>query len=211
MDLALFALRIVAGLLMAGHGAQKLFGSFGGHGIAGTGQFFESLGLRPGQRHARLAGLSEFGGGLLLALGLVTPLGAAAIIGVMTVAILTVHLPKGLWATEGGYEYNVVLIAIAFALGCAGPGGWSIDHALGLNTGGVGWGVAALGAGVLGGIGMLIAARGRGAAQREPEPAEGRMAPSPVPEPAASDARFTRDPLTEPVREPAPDPLDRRQ
>jgi putative oxidoreductase len=211
MDLALFALRIVAGLLMAGHGAQKLFGSFGGHGIAGTGQFFESLGLRPGQRHARLAGLSEFGGGLLLALGLITPLGAAAIIGVMTVAILTVHLPKGLWATEGGYEYNVVLIAIAFALGCAGPGGWSIDHALGLNTGGVGWGVAALGAGVLGGIGMLIAARGRGAAQREPEPAEGRMAPSPVPEPAASDARFTRDPLTEPVREPAPDPLDRRQ
>jgi putative oxidoreductase len=211
MDLALFALRIVAGLLMAGHGAQKLFGSFGGHGIAGTGQFFESLGLRPGQRHARLAGLSEFGGGLLLALGLITPLGAAAIIGVMTVAILTVHLPKGLWATEGGYEYNVVLIAIAFALGCAGPGGWSIDHALGLNTGGVGWGVAALGAGVLGGIGTLIAARGRGAAQREPEPAEGRMAPSPVPEPAASDARFTRDPLTEPVREPAPDPLDRRQ
>jgi putative oxidoreductase len=211
MALALFALRIVAGLLMAGHGAQKLFGSFGGHGIAGTGQFFESLGLRPGQRHARLAGLSEFGGGLLLALGLITPLGAAAIIGVMTVAILTVHLPKGLWATEGGYEYNVVLIAIAFALGCAGPGGWSIDHALGLNTGGVGWGVAALGAGVLGGIGMLIAARGRGAAQREPEPAEGRMAPSPVPEPAASDARFTRDPLTEPVREPAPDPLDRRQ
>jgi putative oxidoreductase len=211
MDLALFALRIVAGLLMAGHGAQKLFGSFGGHGIAGTGQFFESLGLRPGQRHARLAGLSEFGGGLLLALGLITPLGAAAIIGVMTVAILTVHLPKGFWATEGGYEYNVVLIAIAFALGCAGPGGWSIDHALGLNTGGVGWGVAALGAGVLGGIGMLIAARGRGAAQREPEPAEGRMAPSPVPEPAASDARFTRDPLTEPVREPAPDPLDRRQ
>ena len=95
MDLALFALRIVAGLLMAGHGAQKLFGSFGGHGIAGTGQFFESLGLRPGQRHARLAGLSEFGGGLLLVLGLLTPLGAAAVIGVMTVAILTVHLPKG--------------------------------------------------------------------------------------------------------------------
>jgi putative oxidoreductase len=210
MDLALFALRIVAGLLMAGHGAQKLFGSFGGHGIAGTGQFFESLGLRPGQRHARLAGLSEFGGGLLLALGLLTPLGAAAIIGVMTVAILTVHLPKGPWATEGGYEYNVVLIAIAFALGCAGPGGWSLDHALGLNTGGVGWGLAALGAGVLGGIGMLIAARG-GAAQREPEPAAARTAPSPVPEPAASDARFSRDPLNEPEREPAPDPLDRRQ
>jgi putative oxidoreductase len=210
MDLALFALRIVVGLLMAGHGAQKLFGSFGGHGIAGTGQFFESLGLRPGQRHARLAGLSELGGGLLLVLGFLTPLGAAAIIGVMTVAILTVHLPKGPWVTEGGYEYNAVLIAIAFALGCAGPGGWSIDHGLGLNAGGVGWGLAALGAGVLGGMGMLIAARGGGAAERRREPAAARTVPSPVPEPAASDARFTRDPATQPMREPARDPLDRR-
>jgi putative oxidoreductase len=210
MDLALFALRIVAGLLMAGHGAQKLFGSFGGHGIAGTGQFFESLGLRPGHRHARLAGLSELGGGLLLVLGLLTPLGAAAVIGVMTVAILTVHLSKGPWSSDGGYEYNLVLISIAFALGCAGPGGWSIDHALGLNTGGVGWGLAALGAGVLGGMGMLIAARGGGGAQRDRKPAAARTAPSPVPEPADGDARFTHDPATQPMREPARDPLDRR-
>jgi putative oxidoreductase len=203
MDLALFALRIVAGLLMAGHGAQKLFGSFGGHGIAGTGQFFESLGLRPGQRHARLAGLSEFGGGLLLVLGLLTPLGAAAVIGVMTVAILTVHLPKGPWATEGGYEYNVVLIAIAFALGCAGPGGWSVDHALGLDTGGIGWGLAALGAGVLGGIGMLIAARGGGRGQPAAAQPAARPVASPVPEPATTvDERF--------AREPAREPLDRR-
>lgn len=202
MDLALFALRIVVGLLMAGHGAQKLFGSFGGHGIAGTGQFFESLGLRPGQRHARVAGLGEFAGGLLLALGLLTPLGAAAIIGVMTVAILTVHGPKGPWVTDGGYEYNLVLITIAFALASAGPGGWSLDRALGLDSGGEGWGLAALAAGVLGGIGALISARGRA---REPAPVA-RPAASPVPEPATGDARFSRDP----VAEPGPDPLDRR-
>lgn len=201
MDLALFALRVVVGLLMAGHGAQKLFGSFGGHGIAGTGQFFESLGLRPGERHARLAGLGEMGGGVLLVLGLLTPLGAAAIIGVMTVAILTVHLPKGPWVTEGGYEYNGVLIAVAFALGCAGPGAWSIDNAIGLDTAGAGWGLAALGAGVLGGMGALISARGGAPA----EPAT-RPVASPVPEPATGDPRFSREPATEPVR----DPLDRR-
>src|SRR3954465_5535412 len=165
MDLALFVLRIVVGGLFAAHGAQKLFGAFGGHGIAGTGQFFEALGLRPGERHARVAGLSEFGGGLLLVLGLLTPLGAAAIIGVMTVAVLTVHAPKGWQNTEGGYEYNAVLAAVAFALAAAGPGGWSVDHAAGLNLEGAAWGIAALAAGVLGGIGALLSARGAG---REP-------------------------------------------
>src|SRR6476620_9965752 len=78
MDLALFVLRIVVGGLFAAHGAQKLFGSFGGHGLAGTGQFFEQLGLKPGERHARFAGWAEFGGGLLLVVGFLTPLGAAA-------------------------------------------------------------------------------------------------------------------------------------
>ena len=194
MDLALFVLRIVVGGLFAAHGAQKLFGALGGHGIAGTGQFFESLGLRPGQRHARLAGLSEFGGGLLLVLGFLTPLGAAAIIGVMTVAILTVHGPKGWQNTAGGYEYNVVLGAVAFALAAAGPGAWSIDHALGLDWG-TGWGFVALAAGILGGVGALISARG---AAREP------VAPA---EPAG-EPRFARDPAREPV-EPV-EPLDRR-
>src|SRR3954447_3337696 len=95
MDLALIALRLVVGLLFAAHGAQKLFGSLGGHGLARTGQFFQQLGLRPGRRHATVAGVAEFGRGLLLVLGLFTPLGATAIIGVMTVAILTVHGAKG--------------------------------------------------------------------------------------------------------------------
>src|SRR5215207_3208949 len=176
MDLALLVLRVVVGGLFAAHGAQKLFGSFGGHGRAGTGQFFEQLGLRPGRRHATIAGVCEFGGGLLLLLGLLTPLGAAAIIGVMTVAILTVHGPKGWQNTEGGYEYNVVLAIVAFALAAAGPGDWSIDHAIGFD-GGVGWGFAALAAGVLGGIAALLSARGAGRAQ-----------------PTAAEPRFSREP-----------------
>jgi putative oxidoreductase len=200
MDLAMFVLRIVVGGLFAAHGAQKLFGSFGGHGIAGTGQFFESLGLKPGERHARFAGLGEFGGGVLLILGFLTPLGAAAIIGVMTVAVLTVHAPKGWQNTEGGYEYNVVLAAAAFALAGAGPGGWSIDHALGFDTGGAGWALAALGAGILGGMGALLSARGSGRRpQAQPAP---RTVASPVPEPA--EPRFARD--EEPVRPREPQP-----
>jgi putative oxidoreductase len=185
MDLAMLVLRVVVGGLFAAHGAQKLFGSLGGHGIAGTGQFFEGLGLRPGERHARLAGLGEFGGGLLLILGLLTPLGAAAVIGVMTVAILTVHAPKGWQATEGGYEYNVVLAAVAFALAAAGPGAWSIDHAIGFD-GGVAWGFLALAAGVLGGMGALISARGAG---RQPQ---AQPAPATVQQPAA-EPRFDRE------------------
>jgi putative oxidoreductase len=201
MDLALFVLRIVVGGLFAAHGAQKLFGSFGGHGIAGTGQFFEQLGLKPGERHARLAGVGEFGGGLLLVLGFLTPLGAAAIIGTMTVAILTVHGPKGWQNTEGGYEYNVVLATAAFALAAAGPGAWSIDHGLGLDWG-AGWGFVALAAGILGGMGALISARGAG---REPVATQATMAQP------AGEPRFSRDPAREPVEPVEPvEPLDRR-
>jgi putative oxidoreductase len=163
MDLALFVLRAVVGLLLVGHGAQKLFGSFGGHGLAGTGQFFEGLGLTPGRRNAMAAGLGEFAGGLLLVVGLFTPFAAAAIIGVMVVAILTVHAPKGPWATDGGYEYNAVLIAVAFALAGAGPGAFSLDNAFGLNLAGTGWALGALAAGILGGIAALLSARGAAA------------------------------------------------
>src|SRR4051812_37901080 len=194
MNLAHLALRAVVGLLMAGHGSQKLFGSFGGHGLAGTGGFFESLGLRPGRRHARLAGLAELGGGLLLLFGLLTPLGAAALIGVMTVAILIVHGSKGPWVTDGGYEYNLVLIAVAFALAAGGPGAWSLDHALGLNSGGEGWGLAALAAGILGGIGALLSARGAGRSQPPAPPEPARPRPVADPEP-----RFTRDPVQDPA------------
>jgi putative oxidoreductase len=156
MNLGLLILRLVVGLLFVGHGAQKLFGWFGGHGIEGTGGFFEGLGLRPGRAHALAAGLAEAAGGLLLALGLITPVASAALIGVMTVAVLTAHLPKGLWVTNGGYEYNLVLAAVAFALSSIGAGAWSVDHALTLSDHGVLWGIGALAVGLLGGIGMVL-------------------------------------------------------
>jgi putative oxidoreductase len=165
MDLGLLALRLVVGFLFAGHGAQKLFGAFGGHGLAGTAQFFESTGLRPGTLHARAAGTAEFAGGLLLAAGLFTPFAAAAIIGVMTAAILTVHLKNGIWATAQGYEYNLVLIAAAFAVAAIGAGSASLDSDFGLDLAGAGWGIAALAAGVLGGLGAI--AQGRAYTRRQ--------------------------------------------
>ena len=159
MDLVLLVLRVVVGLLFVGHGTQKHFGWFGGHGLSGTAGFFENLGLRPGRLHALAGGLGEAGGGALLALGLLTPIGAAAIIGVMTVAIIVVHLSKGVWVTNGGYEYNLVLMAVAFALAGVGPGSWSLDDALGIDWASTGWALVALGAGVLGGL--LAIAQGR--------------------------------------------------
>src|SRR5919107_793660 len=99
MDIALLVLRVVVGLFFVGHGAQKLFGKFGGHGLEGTAGFFEQIGMVPGRRHAIAAGSAEFFGGLLLVLGLATPLAAALIIAVMFVAVATVHAKNGPWAT----------------------------------------------------------------------------------------------------------------
>lgn len=128
MRLGKTILRLVVGGLFAGHGAQKLFGWFGGHGPEGTGQFFESsLELEPGRRHAQTAGAAEFGGGLMLATGVGTPLAAAAISSTMITAIRKVHLDKGPWVSEGGFEYNAVILAVVFALTeeDAGPG-WAV-------------------------------------------------------------------------------------
>jgi putative oxidoreductase len=171
MDIALLVLRVVVGLFFAGHGAQKLFGSFGGHGPAGTAAFFESLEIRPGRRNALAAGAAELGAGVLLVLGLLTPLAAAMIIAVMTVAILTVHAKNGPWITEGGYEYNAVLMAAAFALAGAGPGDISLDNAVGWmpDITGTGWAFAALAGGVLAGIGAVVAGRAGAPAPAEPE------------------------------------------
>jgi putative oxidoreductase len=159
MSLGLLVLRLVVGLLFFGHGAQKLFGWFGGHGLSGTGAFFESMGFPQGKRQAFTAGLFEAAGGLLIALGLVTPFAAAALIAVMTVAVIKVHFAKGIWSTEGGYEYNAVLAAVVFALSGVGAGNWSLDHALGLNLHGTGWALGALGVGILGGLLPLAEAR----------------------------------------------------
>ncbi len=159
MSLGLLVLRLVVGLLFAGHGAQKLFGWFGGHGLKGTAGFFEAIGLKPGRVHAAAAGAMEFGGGLLLALGLVTPVASLALIAVMTAAVITVHYPKGVWATNGGYEYNLVLASVVFAVAGVGPGAWSLDHALGLSMHGVLWAIGALVLGLAGGIGAVISGR----------------------------------------------------
>jgi putative oxidoreductase len=106
----------VIGGLFIGHGTQKLFGWFGGHGPEGTGGFFESLGLKPGQRNAIAAGVAEAGGGALLATGVALPLAGAALTGTMTTAIRHVHAAKGPWSTDGGWEYNAVLIAATLAV-----------------------------------------------------------------------------------------------
>ena len=128
MDIGRTALRLVVGPLFVGHGTQKLFGWFGGHGLEGTAGFFESkLGLKPGKRHAAAAGASEAIGGTLLALGALTPVAAGLITGTMITAIRKVHAPTGPWVTEGGYEYNAVLIAAMLALTEAGPGRPSVD------------------------------------------------------------------------------------
>jgi putative oxidoreductase len=159
MDLALLVLRLVVGLTFAAHGAQKLFGAFGGHGIEGTAGFFEQVGLKPGRLHAWSAAIIEFFGGLAIALGLVTPVPAAALIAVMTAAVLTVHLKNGFFSTNQGYEFNLALAAALFALAGVGAGGWSLDNALNIDMTGAGWALGALGVGILGGIGAVISGR----------------------------------------------------
>src|ERR671922_341352 len=104
VDAGLVVLRLMVGLLFVGHGAQKLFGAFGGPGLGGFGGWLESMGLRPARVWAVLAALAEFGGGLLIAFGLLNPLGSLAVMGSMLMAIIAVHWPKGLWVTNGGYE-----------------------------------------------------------------------------------------------------------
>jgi putative oxidoreductase len=150
MDIARLGLRLAIGGFFIGHGTQKLFGWFGGHGRQGTGQYFESLGLSPGERHAVAAGTAEAGGGALLAAGLATPVAAASLTAVMLTAIRKVHIENGPWVSDGGYEYNVVLIAAALALAELGPGRWSLDHAFGLDLAGTRAALAALAAGALG-------------------------------------------------------------
>jgi putative oxidoreductase len=174
MNLALLVLRLVVGLGFAAHGAQKLFGAFGGGGIAGTAGFFEQVGLRPGRLHALAAGVSELAGGVLIAVGLLTPFAAAALIGVMTAAVLTVHGRNGFFNTANGFEYNLTLAAAVFALAGVGAGHWSLDHALGLDLMSTGWALAALAAGVLGGLGAVLSGRlagARAADQGRPHPA----------------------------------------
>jgi len=125
--------RVVQGSLMVGHGAQKLFGSFGGPGLEGTSGFMEMLGMRPGRPWAYLAGLSEFGGGVLTALGLLNPLGPLGVIGSMSMATRKAHWGKPIWVTEGGAELPVLNIAISTALMIREPDRYSLDRLVGIR------------------------------------------------------------------------------
>lgn len=157
MSIGLLILRLVVGLTLAAHGAQKLFGWFGGYGVAGTGQFMEQLGFRPGRLYAAQAGLAEVLGGLFLATGFLTPAAAAMVGAVMLVAGVSAHIKKGFFAHNGGYEYTLVLGATALGLAFTGPGAFSLDGALGISWSGEAWGLAALVAGLVGGSIPLLA------------------------------------------------------
>jgi len=156
MSIGLLILRLAVGLSLAAHGAQKLFGWFGGYGIAGTGQFLEQLGFRPGRLYAAQAGIAEVAGGLFLAAGILTPAAAATVVAVMLVAAVSAHIKNGFFAHNGGYEYTLVLGAAALALAFTGPGALSLDRALGIDWSGEIWGLAALAVGLIGGAVPLL-------------------------------------------------------
>jgi len=160
LSAGLLVARIVLGLLMAAHGSQKLFGWFGGYGLAGTGGFFESLGFRPGRTFAAAAGLAEFVSGLLIATGFLGPVGPAIMLSVMIVAAVSVHLQHGVFASANGIEVPLLYGVGASALALTGPGLYSLDALLGITTL---WTpvlvLATLAAGIAGGIANLVLRR----------------------------------------------------
>ncbi|MGI8556939.1 MAG: DoxX family protein [Solirubrobacteraceae bacterium] len=162
MKLGRLIARVIIGVLFIGHGTQKWFGWFGGPGIDGATGMMESLGLRPARRNAVAASATETIGGAMLVLGALTPIAAAALVGTMVTAARTVHLKNGPWNSNGGYEYNVVLIAALLALVDGGPGKVSLDGRLGIHDTGAAWAVAALAAGIAGST-AVIEAGGRSA------------------------------------------------
>jgi putative oxidoreductase len=145
MDLGMLLLRLVAGVLMVGHGTQKLFGWFGGHGVRGTAGWLESMRFRPSTPLAVATGTAEAVGGALLVTGFLTPLGAAAVAGVLFTAIVSVHWSHGMWNQNGGAEHPLMLATAALATAFVGPGRYSIDAAIGLDLAGPAWALIALG------------------------------------------------------------------
>lgn len=131
--LGLLILRLVVGLTLTAHGAQKLFGWWGGPGMAGWTAGMDRMRIRPAKAWAWISVLAELVGGLLFAFGLLTPLGAFAIVGSMLVAIATVHWPNGFWNGKRGYEFNLVILASVIAVALTGPGALSLDAVLRLH------------------------------------------------------------------------------
>jgi putative oxidoreductase len=181
MDIGRLLMRMTIGGTFFVHGTQKLFGWFGGYGPDGTGQFFESLGLRPGKRNAVAAGCTEAGGGVLIALGLATPLAAAGLSAVMITALRTAVWKEGIKPATG--EFEVLLAAAALALTETGPGALSLDSALGMERSGSGWTLAALGAGAAGSaLAMSMAQKQPPSAPAAPADAPATPAAPPAPE-----------------------------
>jgi putative oxidoreductase len=168
MSLGLLLLRLAVGLTLAAHGAQKLFGWFGGPGLAATGAGMEHLGFVPGRRAALAAGLAETAAGLLLALGLGTPAAAAIVFAVMVVAGVSAHLERGFFLATGGYEYTLILAVSGLSLAFTGPGRLSLDAIVGLDLSGVRWGLAAL---LVGLAGSTVQLAGRRPAATSPQAA----------------------------------------
>jgi putative oxidoreductase len=133
LSFGLLVLRLIFGGLLAGHGAQKLFGWFGGHGLQGTAGWLKSMNMHPSKPWAVLAGLSEFGGGVLTALGFLNPLGPLATMGAMGMAAVKVHGGKPIWVTSGGAELPLINLGIATALAVTGPGKYSVDCTMGIK------------------------------------------------------------------------------
>jgi putative oxidoreductase len=160
LDAGLLVLRLALGLYMAAHGAQKLFGWFGGHGLNATGEFMVQIGFKQGRTYATLASVTEVASGLLVALGFLGPVGPALMISVMIVAAVTVHLKNGAFSQNGGIELPVLYAVGALALGLTGPGRFSVDSILGLAPLWVpSVAYAALAAGIVGGLAPLAARR----------------------------------------------------
>jgi putative oxidoreductase len=160
LSMGLLIARIIFGLTLSAHGAQKLLGWFGGYGLDGTGQFFAQIGFQPGRTFATIAASTEIVAGLLIALGFLGPIGPALMLSVMIVAAVSVHWRNGFFATGNGIELPFLYAAVAVVLALTGPGAYSLDALLGLRAL---WSptlvAAALGIGILGGIGNLVARR----------------------------------------------------
>ena len=168
MDFGLLVIRVVIGLLLIGHGTQKLFGWFRGGGLNGTSSYFRSLGYWPPRLMAGMAGGTEVFAGLSLTLGLATPLGAAALLGLMLNVAVAAHRGNGLWSAENGYEYPLVLATVATAIAFTGPGAASLDARLGIGDPTLESALFAVGLGLVTGAALLVS---RVAARSIGEPA----------------------------------------